>query len=66
MKVIIVADVNDDTNMKSLEGFLHNVLNNKVSLRLLPKKKRPFGSEWENKYVEGFNACVDEILGEQE
>lgn len=65
MKVIIVADVNDNTNMKSLEDFLRNVLNNKVSLKLLPEKKRPFGSEWENKYVEGFNDCIDEILEEE-
>ena len=65
MKVIIVVDVDDDANVKNIKESLRNILSNKVSLKLLPKKKRPFGSEWENKYVEGFNACIDEILEEE-
>ena len=69
MKAVFVVDINDNVDVKDIEDFLHNVflnnvLSSKVSLKLLPKKKRPFGSEWENKYVEGFNDCIDEILGE--
>lgn len=35
-------------------------------LKPLPQKKTPSGSDIFNDYVRGYNACIDEILGEKE
>lgn len=64
MKAILIIDV-DDKLIGDVSYAIHasdNIISGKAKLKLLPRKKRPLGSEWENSYVEGYNKCIDDIL----
>ena len=74
MKAILVVDFGeenvDDIELTSIKVHLKRKKNRRylvgrIKLLPFPEKKRPFGSEWVNEFVEGYNKCLDEILGEE-
>ena len=64
MKAILIIDV-DDELIGDVSYAIHasnDIISGQAKLKLLPWRKKPLGSEWENSYVEGYNKCLDDIL----
>ena len=80
MKAIAIINIPDDVSVDelcitfNLEKMLDQDGNTKIiyegisePLRLLPDKKNEMGKTIQDiSFVVGFNACLDEILGEEE
>lgn len=73
MKAIIVVDLNDDTYLEPEadviidNGDFH--LETKAFLKPLPKKLLNWYADWQlnsKAFVIGYNACLEEIIGEEE
>ena len=78
MKALLIIDINDDENIEELrisykidrDGEVLYAANDET-LKLMPKKKDYSGfytqgySEHEERYCEGFNECIDKIVGEE-
>lgn len=76
MKAILVMDINDEELIGKMGNSIH-IFNDKYKcnwkLKPMPKKKDINYAEktsdgyytlFSKRYVNGFNACIDEILGE--
>lgn len=70
-KAILILDVNDDIDLSSEadviidNGDFH--LETQAFLKPMPKKKNPLddGGMFLGKGIQGYNDCIDEILGEK-
>ena len=76
MKALLVVDIDDDVNIEDIgityiiqhwSGLLVKAQVESVPLKPLPKKRKEINDLTVEAYVnDAWNACINEILGEEE
>lgn len=64
-KAIIVIEIDENHLVKETNELYDRLKGYKCSLKWLPEKKIPNGSDIFNDHVRGYNECIDEITGER-
>jgi len=66
MKAVLVIDIDENHLLKESNELYERLRGYKCELKPLPQKKTPHGSDLFNDYVNGWNDCIDAIVGETE